>query len=89
MARKSTIQDVIDALEEALDAAEEISDGCETEAGGKQSAVDAINQIRVGDYAGAITTLEREFLPKWNNKLDAEADYKRSMAARPEPKEWL
>jgi Flp pilus assembly protein TadD len=52
---------------------------------GKLIAIDAINKIRRGDYADAITTLEREFLPKWNDRADCAAAYREAMA---EPREW-
>lgn len=51
----------------------------------RTAAIDAINKIRRGDYADAITTLEREFLPKWNDRADCAAAYREAMA---EPKEW-
>jgi Flp pilus assembly protein TadD len=78
MARKTSIQDVIGAIEEALDAAETLADGSEEVGGGKQAAIDAINQIRRGDYANAITTLEREFLPKWQSTGACREAYRKS-----------
>lgn len=45
----------------------------------RQAAIDAINQIRRGEYAEAITTLEREFLPQWEDISDCDAAYKEAM----------
>lgn len=79
------IEDVIEAIEDALDAATALRGKDTEEAAGKRAAIDAINKIRRGDYADAITTLEREFLPKWSDRTDCAADYRNVMA---EPKEW-
>lgn len=49
-------------------------DDCDSQA----AALDAINQIRRGEYAEAITTLEREFLPKWTSRADCEAEYRKA-----------
>ena len=49
--------------------------GNEIELRGKSAAVQAINEIRRGAYADAITTLEREFLPQWEDKADCEVAY--------------
>ena len=38
-----------------------------TTSGAKDAARKAIGEIRRGEYANAITTLEREFLPKWES----------------------
>lgn len=46
---------------------------------GREVVSDAINQIRRGDTAEAITTLERAFFPKWIDRAEAEADYKLAM----------
>lgn len=79
------IENVIDAIEDALNAATALR-GKDLEAkDGKTAAIDAINKIRRGDYADAITTLEREFLPKWNDRADCAAAYREAMT---EPKEW-
>lgn len=53
--------------------------GFDEELRGKTAAIDAINQIRRGDYTDAITTLEREFLPQWEDVSDCEAAYKEVM----------
>ena len=42
--------------------------------------VDAITAIRQRRYDDAITTPEREFLPKWADKADCLADYNRAVA---------
>ena len=47
----------------------------------RDSVIDAINQIRRGDYAEAITTLEREFMPKWQSTQHCERDLIRARAA--------
>lgn len=54
--------------------------GFEEELRGKTAAVDAINAIRRGDTAEAITILEREFLPQWEDVADCEAAYREAMA---------
>lgn len=46
---------------------------------GREVVSDAINQIRRGDTAEAITTLERAFFPKWIDRAEAEVDYKLAM----------
>lgn len=47
---------------------------------GRQTQVDvvetAIAQIRRGDTIDAITTLEREFWPKWDSPRDSEAAFR-------------
>jgi len=60
------IQDVIDQLEDedTLELADAIR-GATPDS--RHVAIDVINQIRRGDYADAITTLEREFMPKWTS----------------------
>lgn len=68
MGKKTTIEDVIDALEEAMNAACGLEAEVDKKDGGKQAVVTAINQIRAGRLADAITTLEREFLPKWPDR---------------------
>jgi len=50
--------------------------GNEHELREKTAAVEAINQIRCGEYDAAITTLEREFLPLWEDMADCEAAYR-------------
>ena len=62
--------DIADALR-CLEGVDEIE--------GHHAALDAINQIRRGDYGEAITTLEREFLPKFARSTDAELAYRRAM----------
>lgn len=47
-----------------LKLAAELSD----DIGPRQAAIKAINEIRAGRLADAITTLEREFLPKWPDR---------------------
>lgn len=79
------IEDVIEAIEDALDAARAMRGKDSVDGDGKLIAIDAINKIRRGDYADAITTLEREFLPKWNDRADCAAAYREAMA---EPREW-
>lgn len=53
--------------------------GFEEELRGKTAAVDAINAIRRGEYIDAITILERELLPHWEDVADCEAAYKQAM----------
>lgn len=79
MGKKSTIDDVIGALEDAMTAAESIAKSKEDGPGSKGAAIDAINQIRRGEYADAITTLEREFLPKWEDTASCAAAYRTAM----------
>jgi hypothetical protein len=62
------IQDDIAQLDDddILELAESV--GCASKANAREaalSALDAIGQIRRGNHADAITTLERAFLPKW------------------------
>lgn len=45
--------------------------GFEEELRGKSAAVDAINAIRRGDTTEAVTILEREFLPQWEDVADS------------------
>lgn len=47
----------------------------------QQAASEAIAQIRRGDYLDAITTLEREFWPKWATVQDSEAALRLAQAA--------
>jgi hypothetical protein len=79
MAKKTTVEDVIDALEEAMDAARGLEVDEREEGGGKQAVVVAITEIRAGRMADAITTLEREFLPKWADRADCQVAYDRAM----------
>lgn len=79
------IDDVIDAIEDALNAATALRGKDDAVDDGKRAAIDAINKIRRGDYADAITALEREFLPKWDDRADCAAAYREAAA---EPKEW-
>ncbi|MBZ9659813.1 hypothetical protein LB523_12225 [Mesorhizobium sp. ESP-6-4] len=46
----------------------------------KTAAVDAINAIRRGDTVEAITILEREFLPQWEDVADCEEAYRKVRA---------
>lgn len=54
--------------------------GYEEELRGKSAAVDAINAIRRGDTTEAVTILEREFLPQWEDVEDCRKAYKEAMA---------
>jgi len=47
----------------------------------RQAVSTAIAQIRRGDYLDAITTLEREFWPKWQSVADSEAALRLAQAA--------
>lgn len=49
--------------------------------GAKEAVRIAIDQIRRGDHAEAITTLEREFMPRWQSTEDCRAAYAASKAA--------
>lgn len=46
---------------------------------GRASAVDAISQIRAGHADDAIVTLERAFLPTWEDTATCEARYREVM----------
>jgi hypothetical protein len=72
------IDDVIDSLEDALRAAETIRDGGIEANNGKTAALEAIAQIRRGEHSNAITTLEREFLPKWQSTEACHDAYRKS-----------
>lgn len=76
------IEDVIDSLEDALHTAERIRDGGESDGGGKVAVMDAIAQIRRGEHSNAITTLEREFLPKWQSTEACRFAYMQSVVGR-------
>lgn len=76
--KRQTIDAVIDAIQDALDLAEELAEADVPPPSGKQAAIDAINQIRRGDGANAITTLEREFLPKWKSIEACRESYNRA-----------
>lgn len=45
----------------------------------KDEAVTAINQIRAGKYDDDIVTLERAFLPAWEDTAACEARYREVM----------
>lgn len=45
----------------------------------RDDAIEAINQIRRGQYVDAITTLERHFLPHWEDVAECEAAYREAM----------
>jgi hypothetical protein len=45
----------------------------------KDEAVTAINQIHAGKYEDAIVTLERAFLPAWEDTAACEARYREVM----------
>lgn len=47
----------------------------------QQTVSEAIAQIRRGDCLDAITTLEREFWPKWATVPDSEAALRKAQAA--------
>ena len=68
MAKAATVEDVIEALRDALDAAEALTVVDDDKGSTKRAAIQAINEIRAGRLADAITTLEREFLPKWADR---------------------
>lgn len=74
----TNIDDVIDHIEDALNAAEALRERGSDGDDGKAAAIDAINQIRRGEYTEAITTLEREFLPKWSSRAECEAAYRKA-----------
>lgn len=42
-------------------------------------AIEAINQIRRGAYTDAITTLERHFLPRWEDAAERQVAYREAM----------
>lgn len=46
-----------------------------TSSGAKDAARRAIDEIRRGEHANAITTLERDFLPKWQSTEQCRAAY--------------
>lgn len=75
----ANIDDVIDHIEDALSAAESLRERGSDGDGGKAAALDAINQIRRGECAEAITTLEGEFLPKWTDRAACDAAYREAM----------
>lgn len=64
---KGDIEDVIDSLEDALRAARSLREVGKIDGDNKAAVLDAIAQIRRGEHSNAITTLEREFLPKWQS----------------------
>lgn len=81
------IDDVIDEIEEALYAANRLREREIERDDSKQIVIDAINQIRRGDYVDAITTLEREFLPKWQSTEGCLAAYAKATGADPVARE--
>jgi len=48
-------------------------------ANGRESAITAINQIRTGKHSDAIVTLERAFLPRWQDSAECEMRYREAM----------
>lgn len=48
-----------------------------------EAVMQAINEIRRGAYDGAITTLEREFLPYYEDVAACEAAYRKAMLLVP------
>lgn len=79
MARKTTLGDVISALEDALEAAEALEDDDGLDSA-NEAAGRAIAELQRGDTAAAITTLEREFFPKWRSVGDCLFDFKGAKA---------
>lgn len=66
------------AREHELD--ETFADGMEEGySDGKDAVVTAINLIRAGKYDDAIVTLERAFLPTWQDVAECEARYREVM----------
>lgn len=45
----------------------------------REYAITAINQIRTGKYDDATVTLERAFLPAWEDKAECETRYRELM----------
>lgn len=72
------IEDVIDSLEDALQGAQRIRDGGAEEGNAKAAVLTAISEIRRGENSNAITTLEREFLPKWQSTEDCRTAYRKA-----------
>lgn len=79
---KVDIDDVIDSLEDALRAAETLRDGGVEVSDGRKAVIDAIAQIRRGEHTNAITTLEREFMPKWQSTEACRFAYESSQVGR-------
>lgn len=59
------VDELLDELTDDEISAELVKRG--TSNGAKAAVHDAIAQIRRGEHSNAITTLEREFLPKWQS----------------------
>lgn len=72
------VDEVLDELRDDELAAELASRGV---SGSREAVQAAIAQIRRGDYLDAITTLEREFWPKWATVQDSEAALRKAQAA--------
>lgn len=49
----------------------------------REAVMQAINEIRRGAYSDAITTLEREFLPYYEDVEACDAAYRKSMLLLP------
>lgn len=88
MVKKTAVRDVLDALEDAMDAVQEAVDAATGLSGAdsdgsdsSKAAVKASTEIRAGRLADAITTLEREFLPKWADRDACQAQYGLAVAA--------
>lgn len=92
MAKKTRIRSTVDVSVEVdpIAVIDELSDDeCEIVAkswgyvkkneDGRETAADAINQIRAGKYEDAIVTLERAFLPAWEDTAACEARYREVM----------
>jgi hypothetical protein len=73
------LDDIVDQIpdEEILKCAREIGDGSD----GKAAAIRAITEIRSGRLDDAVTTLEREFLPRWADRAECESAYNSARAA--------
>lgn len=75
------LQDVIDLMDD--DVFEAIARSIDfvpaNEVSGREDAVTAIAQIRAGKHDDAIVTLERAFLPAWEDKAACEARYREVM----------
>jgi Flp pilus assembly protein TadD len=74
---ENALSDAEDAINAAFAAIRKLE-----EHDSRAAAVTAINQIRSGDYNDAITTLEREFLPKWSDRAECDAEYRLVMPMR-------
>ncbi|MGB3042489.1 MAG: hypothetical protein WBB98_04825 [Xanthobacteraceae bacterium] len=79
--KKEALERDIDYSGGLLD--EAFADGVEEGyAEGRESAITAINQIRTGRHTEAIVTLERAFLPRWQDGAECEIRYREAMAEK-------